>query len=80
MEQGVWGYRLRPKLHFFCHLLKKTQDQLLRGCEYVRPVQHSYVNPMKISLVEPAVYPEEWLHGQHAAAQRRDISRRCGRF
>ena len=35
MEQGVSGYRLRPKLHSFCHLLKETQDQLLRGSEYV---------------------------------------------
>ena len=35
MEQGMAGYRLRPKLHYMCHLLKETQDQLLRGSEHI---------------------------------------------
>ena len=35
MEQGLAGYRLRPKLHYMCHLLKETQDQLLRGSEHI---------------------------------------------
>ena len=33
-QNNVSGFRLRPKLHYFHHLLMETQEQISAGCEF----------------------------------------------